>query len=371
MKLRLGFFLLLVGALALSCLPAYAQAGAVYTLTNSSNGNAVMLFNRSADGRISPQGTFPTGGLGTGSGLGSQGALAIDVANNFLFAVNAGSNDISVFRILENGLSLVTRVASGGRNPISLSVSRNVLYVLNDGGAVGGSDTIAGFAVNGDGTLQSIVSGLPLSASSVAPEEIAFNTDGDLLVVTEKATNNIDVFTVNNNGVASGPMVFPSAGQSPYGFAFGRRDQLLVSDAFGGAANAGAMSSYGLARDGALQVITNAAPDYQTAPCWVVLTSDGRFAYTTNTGSGNVSGYSVRFDGTLQLLQGGISANTGPSSSPVDAAISNDSRFLYVLAPGTRNVQEFAIGLDGSLTPVSAGTALGIVPASASGLVAR
>ena len=96
-----------------------------------------------------------------------------------------------------------------------------------------------------------------------------------------------------------------------------------------------------------------------------MLTSDGRFAYTTNTGSGNVSGYSVRFDGTLQLLQGGISANTGPSSSPVDAAISNDSRFLYVLAPGTRNVQEFAIGLDGSLTPVSAGTALGIVPASA------
>jgi 6-phosphogluconolactonase len=370
MKLRTSFFLLLAAALALSCLPAHAQAGAVYTLTNSSSGNAVMVLNRSAAGRISPGGMFATGGMGTGSGLGSQGALAMDAANNFLFAVNAGSNDISVFRIQASGLSLITRVSSGGSNPTSLTVSRNVLYVLNDGGAVGGSDTIAGFAVHGDGTLQPIVSGLPLSGSSVGPAEIAFNTDGDLLVVTEKGTNNIDVFTVDNNGVASGPMVFASAGQTPYGFAFGKRDQVFVSDAFGGGPNAGAMTSYALARDGTLQVITDAAPDNQTAPCWVVLTSDGRFAYTTNTASGNVSAYSVGFNGTLQLLQGGISANTGPTSSPVDAAVSNDSRFLYVLTPGTHNVQAFAIALDGSLTPLSAALG-GLVPASASGLVAR
>ncbi len=167
MKLRISFFLLLAAAVVFSVLPTYAQAGAVYTITNASSGNAVMVFSRSMDGRLMPSGMFSTGGMGTGSGLGSQGALAIDAANNFLFAVNAGSNDISVFRIQENGLSLVDRVSSGGMQPISLTVSHNVLYVLNDGGAVGSSDTIAGFAVNSDGTLQSIVSSLPLSAPSV------------------------------------------------------------------------------------------------------------------------------------------------------------------------------------------------------------
>jgi 6-phosphogluconolactonase len=370
MKLRISFFLLLA-AVAFSVLPAQAQAGAVYTLTNSSGGNAVMVFSRSADGRISPGGMFATGGTGTGGGLGSQGALAIDAGNKFLFAVNAGSNDISVFGIQSSGLSLVDRVSSGGKQPISLTVNHNVLYVLNDGGAVGGSDTIAGFAVTADGSLQPIVSGLALSAPSVGPAEITFSADGDLLIVTEKGTNNIDVFTVDNNGVATGPMVYPSAAQTPYGFAFGKRDQLIVSDAVGGGPGAGAMSSYAISRDGTLQVITGSAADNQTAPCWVVLTSDGRFAYTTNTGSGNVSGYSVRFDGTLQLLGNGISANTGPTSSPVDAAVSNDSRFLYVLTPGTRNVQGFAIALNGSLTPVSAALGAGLVRASASGLVAR
>jgi 6-phosphogluconolactonase (cycloisomerase 2 family) len=300
-------------------------------------------------------------------GLGSQGALAIDDANRFLFAVNAGSNNISTFRITQQGLSLIGLTASNGINPISLTVKHNVLYVLNDGGAVGGSDSIAGFTVDENGHLVSIVSGLGLSAASVGPAEISFNTDGDLLVVTEKNTNNIDVFTVGDNGLASGPMIFSSTAQTPYGFAFGKRDELIVSDAMGGAPGAGAVSSYAASRDGMLRAITAMASDSQTAPCWIALTADGRFAYTTNTGSGSVSSYAVAFNGALVLLNA-MAGDTGGGSAPVDEAISNDSRFLYVLTPGTSKVQGFAIALDGSLTamPLSAG-----VQPSASGLVAR
>ncbi len=131
------------------------------------------------------------------------------------------------------------------------------------------------------------------------------------------------------------------------------------------------MSSYSLMRDGTLQLVTNAAPDKQTAPCWVVLTSDGRFAYTTNTASGNISAYSVAYGGMLQLLQpNGVAAGTGPNSSPIDEAVSNDSRFLYVLAPGIRSVLAFSIAPNGNLTPMSAALG-GLVPPSASGLVAR
>jgi len=369
MKFKLIFALVLTASIALASSSAFAAVGSVYTLTNASSGNAVLVFSRSADGQISPGGAFATGGTGTGKGLGNQGALTIDSGHRFLFAVNAGSDNISVFRIRENSLQLIDVVPSGGKQPISVTISHNILYVLNNGGAAGGADTIAGFAVGPQGHLKPIVSGLPLSAASVGPAQIGFNVDGDVLLVTEKNTNNIDLFTVDDNGVAVGPTVIPSAGQTPFGFAFGKRDQVFVSDAFGGAANAGAVSSYAVSDQSALRPITPVAADKQTAPCWVVLTNDGRFAYTTNTGSGNVSGYRVGFDGTLRLLNGdGVTANTGSRSIPLDAAISSDNRFLYVLTPGTSNIQGFFISQNGSLLPLT--QAAGI-PASATGLVAR
>ena len=369
MKLKIGFALLLSTVVALSSLPSFAAAGAVYTLNNASSGNAVQVFSRSADGHILPAGMFATGGIGTGKGLGNQGALAMDEANSFLFAVNAGSDNISVFRIGESGLRLVDMVPSGGTQPISVTVSRKVLYVLNNGGAAGGKDTIAGFAVGANGHLKPIVSGLQLSGTSVGPAEIGFNNDGDILLVTEKATNNIDVFSVDDDGVAIGPRVVSSAGQTPFGFAFGKRNEVFVSDAFGGGANAGAVSSYVATEDRMLRTITGVGADKQSAPCWVAVTNDGRFAYTTNTASGNVSGYRVGFSGGLQLLNAdGQSASTGTGSTPLDAAISNDSQFLYVLTPGTGNIQGFAISQDGSLTAISQTTG---IAASGSGLVVR
>jgi 6-phosphogluconolactonase (cycloisomerase 2 family) len=369
MKAKLIFTLILTAAIAFGSSKAIAAAGAVYALTNSSSGNAVLVFSRSADGQIWSGGMFSTSGTGTGKGLGNQGALAIDAANQFLFAVNAGSNNISVFRIGENGLHLVDLVPSGGKQPISVTVSRNILYVLNNGGTVGGADTIAGFAVGSNGHLRPIVRGLPLSALSVGPAEIGFSPDGNILLVTEKNTNNIDVFTVDDDGVAVGPTVVSSAGQTPFGFAFGKRRQLFVSDAFGGAANAGAASSYTVSDNGTLRTITATAADKQTAPCWVVLTSDERFAYTTNTGSGTISGYSVGFSGGLHLLNAdGVTVSTGSGSTPLDAAISSDNRFLYVLTPGTSEIQGFFISLDGSLSPLTQATG---VPASATGLIAR
>jgi len=369
MKSKLSCALLFAIAVSLNTLSAYAAAGAVYTLNNSSSGNAVLVFSRSADGEISSVGTFSTGGTGTGKGLGNQGALAIDAGDRFLFAVNAGSDNISVFRITENGLHLVDLAPSGGNRPISLTVNRNILYVLNNGGAVGGNDTIAGFGVGENGHLRPIVTGLPLSAASVGPAQIGFNADGNVLLVTEKTTNNIDLFSVDNSGVAVGPAVVSSAGQTPFGFAFGKRNEVFVSEAFGGAANAGAVSSYAVSDEGTLRTISGVAADNQSAPCWVVLTSDGRFAYTTNTGSGTISGYAVAFSGALHLLNAdGKTANTGSGSTPLDAAISTDARFLYVLTPGTSNIQGFVISSDGSLTSVSQATG---IPSSASGLAAR
>ena len=155
-------------------------------------------------------------------------------------------------------------MASGGLQPISLTESHNVLYVLNNGAAVGGTDTIAGFTVEAGGQLTMIVSGLPLSAASVGPAQIAFNTDGNVLLVTEKNTNDIDIFSVNNSGLATGPTVIASSGQTPFGFAFGKREEVFVSDAFGGAANAGAVSSYSLTDTNGLVTVTSSVADKQS-----------------------------------------------------------------------------------------------------------
>ncbi len=337
---------------------------AVYTLTNSSGGNSVVMYERSADGTLTYAGSFSTGGTGSGAGLGSQGAL--EQEGNLLFAVNAGSNDISVMEIGRNGLTMIDKKASGGTEPISLTVHGRLLYVLN----AGGSGNITGFKIERNGTISQIPgSTKPLSSSAAQPAQIEFNPEGRVLVVTEKATNSIDTYVVGFNGAAIGPHTQASAGNTPYGFEFNRRGVLIVSDAFGGNALGGAMSSYRVNISG-ISLITGPVYNSQTAPCWVAVTKNGRFAYTTNTGTSNISGYRVGFDGRLILFNdGGNTASTGAGSHPIDLAVSSNSRYLYALSEGTNTISIFRINNGrGGLTPV--GTVTGL-SGSAGGLVAN
>src|SRR5207253_96166 len=116
------------------------------------------------------------------------------------------------------------------------------LYVLN----AGGSGNISGFTVDNSGRLTPIAgSTQPLSGSNVGPAQVSFSPDGRQLVVTEKTTNLLDVYSVDANGIASGPTTTPSAGGTPFGFAFGHRSDLFVSEA------AGSASSYVLQPGGA------------------------------------------------------------------------------------------------------------------------
>jgi 6-phosphogluconolactonase (cycloisomerase 2 family) len=340
------------------------QAGAVYVLTNSATENAVAVFDRSADGSLTPAGTVATGGQGAGSGLGSQGALAMSDDQRWLFAVNAGSDEVSVFRVRDDGLRLTDKVASGGDRPISLTVYDDLLYVLN----AGDPGNITGFRLD-DGKLKAISgSTQPLSNSgsgaAPGPAQVQFNPDGDLLVVTEKATNLIDTYAVDEHGRAHSPKTYPSAGTTPFGFAFDKRDHLIVSEAFGGAVGASALSSYDV-DDSKLEVITASAPTHQTAACWVVVTKHGRYVYTTNAGSNAISAYRIGRDGALSLLGDGNAGATG--QSPIDMGLSRNSRYLYALSGGSHSISIFRIKSDGSLTPQ--GEAGGL-PAGAVGVAA-
>jgi 6-phosphogluconolactonase len=344
--------------LAASAPNASPSPSAAYTLTNQVTGNAVLTFRRAADGTLTAAAQVATGGSGTGNGLGSQGALALSDDGRWLFAVNAGSNEVSTFRVTPAGLALAQRVPSGGTQPISLTVHGALLYVLN----AGGSGNITGFTVGTDGTLTAVAgSTRPLSGPAVGPAEVAFSPDGGALVVTEKNTNALDVYAVGPDGIAGGPASRTSAGVQPFGFAFGLRGEMFVSEATSGSA-----SSYALGADGRLTLVSGAVATHQGAPCWLVVTQDGRFAYTANARSGTISGFAVGSDGSLRLIDAnGITARVRPGN--IDLALSEDSRYLYQLN-GAGSITAFRVQSDGHLTAVGGVTGL---PAGVVGLAAR
>ena len=340
------------------------DVGAVFTLSNSAGGNAVIAFERNADGTLTPAGSFATLGNGTGAGLGSQGAVALSDDGRFLFAVNAASNTITSFTVDGANLTRVSTVASGGTLPISLTTHGSLVYVLN----AGGTENITGFSVGQTGALTVLTgSSRPLSGTGVGPAEVSFDPSGRWLVVTEKNTNLIDVYALGSGGYASAPVFNPSAGQTPFGFAFNQQGVLIVSEAFGGAVNGSAVSSYTLGANGTLGVVSASVPTTETAACWVAVTNDGQFAYAANTGSASVTGYRVDQARLTILNADGKTGNTGTTA--IDVAVSRNSQFLYTLTADSHAISAFAVRQnDGSLSPVSGAAGL---PVGTVGLAAR
>jgi 6-phosphogluconolactonase len=329
--------------------------GGVFTQTNNSAGNAVVAYARRADGSLSYLGTYPTGGLGTApaTGLGSQGAVVLTPNERFLFTVNAGSDQISSFAVAKDGLTLVTTVGSGGQRPISVAATNHVLYALNNT-----SHTLAGFRIGHDGSLtpvQTWTRSLNPGAGNAA--QVQFSRDGRFLVVVERGIPargllaGFDVFPVNPDGSLGPRVASPSVGAAPFGFDITTGGTIVVSEP-GGADNSA--SSYDIESDGTLRVVSARIFANQGAPCWVVITQDGRFAYTANAASGSISGYGVDANGSLTLLTAdGRTGITGQGTTPLDMDVSRNSRFLYVIEGATGNIMGFEIGRDGSLSPMA------------------
>ena len=337
----------------------------VFTSTNAVTGNELLVYAAAGSGALTLQSRIATQGQGTGTGLGNQGAVTLSRSGRHLFVVNALSNSVSTFAIRRSGLLLQSTVDSGGLQPISVTEHDGIVYVLNAGGA----GNVTGFR-NIDGTLKPLPNSTqPLSAAGgTGPAQVGFSPEGDALLVTEKATNKLTSYRVGSEGRIGAPIVTVSAGTTPFGFAFDRRGHALVSEAFGGAANASALSSYGFEDWAPAKpiVITASVGTTQSAACWVVVTPNGRYAYTTNTGSDTISSYAVqRRTGKLVLTQG-VAATTG--AGPIDAAISTDGRKLYVLNSGSHTLGAYSVGYEGGL--VNVGGADGL-PVGANGLASN
>src|SRR3954471_9742576 len=132
--------------------PAVASPGAVFTQDNAPAGNAVQMFERAADGTLSAGRSFATGGAGLASLGGRQGAVELSDDEAFVYAVNAGSNTVTTFRVTGDSLAVVGTVGSGGVTPTSVDERDGHVYVLNSGG----TPNVTAFDAGADGTLTPI-----------------------------------------------------------------------------------------------------------------------------------------------------------------------------------------------------------------------
>jgi len=344
--------ILTAAILMISGVPVFASndgddegvVGAVYTMTNATTGNEVVIFDRDEDGILTKAGSIATGGTGSGGGLdalGSQGSLKLSENHRWLVAVNAGSNEISIFRVQRDGLDLVDKVDSGGVFPVSATIFHNLVYVLN----AGGSPNITGFSLSHKGELTPLANSTrSLGAGGFA--QVGFDPQGETLVVTDKLDNKILVFSVGRRGLPSmSPVTSPSNGVTPFGFIFNRRGHLLVVEA-----GTNAVSSYKILPDDTLDVISGSVLNGQKAACWIT-GNERRYIFTANPGTHTVSAYRLMTEqGNLVLING--AAGTG--NTPLDLSTTRNGRFLYALDPTNGTIDMFKIEGDGSLTNLGA-----------------
>jgi 6-phosphogluconolactonase len=331
----------------------------VYTSSNGVAGNELLVFARGRAGLLEPLARVATGGQGTGGGLGSQGAVALSGDGRHAFVVNAASHTVSTFTIQGRHVALASVVDSGGLSPTSVTEHDGLVAVLNAGGA----GNVAVFR-NAGGELRPLQDGSRgLSmATGTSPAQVGFGADGEVLVVTERATHRITSYTVRRNGTLGQPQWVASAGPTPFGFAFDRRDHLIVSEAPGSAA-----SSYRLdERSAALTRISASVPNLQAAACWLAVTPNGRYAYTANAGTSNLSSYRIARSGQLELLHA-VAGSNGANAGATDIAVSSDGRHLYALAPRAPQIVAYRIDHDGGLTNLGAIA----VPVGSVGMAAR
>lgn len=341
---------------------AASAQGQLFTATNAAQGNDIAIFDRAADGAVTLNKFLPTGGTGTDGSLGNQGGIILTEDEDYLLVVNAGSHDISVFRIFENELLLVDIEPARGLMPVGLTEHDGFVFAVN-----AGTDSITGFKLEAGGDLVFLPgTRARLSGQGTAPAQIEFGPRGRFLYVTEKATNQICRFGLDADRRLVDRVVTPSVGQTPFGFEFGLRGQMFVSEASGGAAGASTVTSYQQASSGDLNPIDSAVATTQSAACWIAMTPDFRYLYTSNTGNDSISLFRVDFDGEITLVDP-QTANTG--AGPLDMAITRDSRFLYVLDAAGGLIGDYTIGAGGALAGIPGSQV--VLPTSANGLAVR
>jgi 6-phosphogluconolactonase len=335
-------------------------AGAVYVQTNEAERNRLLAFERGSDGALTMSGAYETGGAGDGvPHLTSQGSVVLTGDGRHVLVTNVASGDVSVFAAGESGPVLSQTVASGDA-PKSVAEHEGLVYVLNTG-----DPSVAGFRLTAEGVEPLAGSRRDLAANA-DPAQVGFSPDGAMLVVTERGTDAIVAYPVDERGYLGDPHMEPSSGPTPYGFAFTRRGSLVVTEAFGAQVGKAAASTY-VVGGGGVDPVSRSVGNGRSEICWAVVTNDDRYAFATNFADGAVSRYAIAADGSLALEDAAAGLVVDGQTGLRDEALSDDDGFLYAIDADSRRVLGWAVGDDGSLDPIGSWDGL---PATVAGLAA-
>jgi 6-phosphogluconolactonase len=331
----------------------------VFVQTNDSAGNQVVAFSRGDDGSLEPLGWFDTGGRGDGvPHLTSQGSVVLTSDGRGVLVTNAGSGELTLFGIANGGLELLATVDTGAA-PKSVAEHGGLVYVLNTG-----EPSLVGFRI--DGGLTPLVDSRRELSPEADPAQVGFTPDGASLVVTQRGNDSIAIYPVQTDGHLGEPRSVPSAGPTPYGFAFAGGDTLVVTEAFGAEKGKAAASSYAIGPNSAA-LHTRSVGNGRSEICWAVVSNDGRYVFTTNFADGAVSRYAVGDGGTLVLEDAVAGVTVDGRAGIRDEDLSADGRFLYAVDADAGSVFGWAVDVDGRLTPIGEWNGL---PLTSAGLAA-
>jgi 6-phosphogluconolactonase (cycloisomerase 2 family) len=353
----------------------------IYTETENSNPgqNAVVAFRRNADGQVTEIGSFKTGGTGLGNLQGALGPLLgpdgsdreviASPDGRLLFAVNQGSNSVAVFRVRGNGsLDLVRdrAVGSGGTEPVSLSIARGRLYVLNRGDEVQGqtgtiAPTITTFNIRRDGVLTRDVAATTTLPLGLSPSQVLSSPSGNLAFVDTftpppllnvPEANEVVPFRIAADGklvpVPSGGVGAPVTPPLLLGLAE-HPTQNIIYAGLPGANQVGVFTF-----DGAGNLkLADSVPNAGQAACWALVSPDGNYLYTVETGSNSIGVYSLADPlhpvQIQEFVLGGPQNPTGDPAAPRETtdfefALDPSGQALYVIDHQTDAAGNFPQG---------------------------
>ena len=334
-------------------------SGRVYVQTNEPD-NRVVAYDRDADGGLAEIGSYATGGKGDAvPHLTSQGSVVLTGDGKHLLVTNAGGDDLSVFAVTGDGLSLLGNVVTGAA-PKSVDEHEGLIYVLNTG-----VPSLIAFRIT-DGAIAPVVGSERMLPTGSDPAQVGFTPDGAALVVTERGTDAIEVFPVAPDGTLGAPTTIASSGPTPSGFAISSGGTLVVTEAFRAERGAAAASTYRVVGSG-IEPVTASVGNGRSEICWAVITPDDRFAFTTNFADGAVSRYAIGMDGALTLEDATAGLTEDGRTGLRDEDLTPDGSALYAIDVDAGRIVGWSVGEDGTL--VSIGT-WGELPVSVAGLAA-
>jgi len=268
---------------------------------------------------------LPTSPVTAGPGVQ---ALAVHPSGKYVYAANAGENDISLFTVEPGGQIVETgQRTPAGTSPTLLAVDSAgaFLYAGNSG-----SQNISVFSITSSSGMLTQV-GTPFQVG-ISPLNMELSPSGNFLYVTGASPQAgtpgyVEVLSTNGDkGTLSlaGPITQPGA--SPYGLAISPNGSFLYTGNFGD----NTISEFTIDSSSGLLAPIPGSPigETYTGPVSIVIDPSGKYLYVANQqSSGNVAGYTIGSNGALSLL---TSSPYPTGAQPNLIASDPNGNFLFV-----------------------------------------